>query len=50
MNNRVDALDPNEGEAYWRNTYLTKWTRLNHTRTALSTASLLLFVIGFIRI
>ena len=50
MNNRLDGLDPNEGETYWRKTYLTKWTRLNHLRTALGTATLLLFVTGFIQL
>ncbi len=49
MNNKLDALAPGEGGAYWQ-VYLKKWTRLNHLRVTASTLSVLLYGIGFIQI
>ncbi|MGB0371359.1 MAG: DUF1772 domain-containing protein [Opitutales bacterium] len=49
MNNKLDTLDPNAGEAYWK-TYLKDWTRLNHIRSATGSISIVLYTIGLLQI
>jgi len=45
LNNRLAVLHPETREAtvFWRS-YLQRWTRLNHVRTASSTLATLLFI------
>jgi uncharacterized membrane protein len=47
MNEKLDTIDPGSGDAYWQS-YLRRWTRLNHFRTATALVACALFAIALI--